>query len=85
MGRHKTLDVQLLSDKGVLFEGACQILFVPSNRDTVAIMPEHTPIIMMLGKGEIKVMSGRQPLFVTTATSGVLYCADNRASVLINA
>jgi len=85
MGRKKTIDVQVLSSKGVLFEGPCQVLFVPSQRDTVAIMPEHTPLIMKLGTGEIEVRSGRDALYKTRATSGVLYVVDNHASILVDA
>jgi F0F1-type ATP synthase epsilon subunit len=85
VGRQKTLDVQLLSEKGVLFEGPCEVLFVPSMRDIVAIMPQHTPLIMKLGSGEIVVMSKRQTIFKTKANSGVLYVSDNHASVLVNA
>lgn len=76
--------VSILSEGGVLFYGDCDALFVPTEKDVVAILAHHTPMIAKLGPGDVIVKSGHSKTTVTTIQRGLLYVGDNQASVLAN-
>ena len=79
------IKVKILSEDGILFEGFCGGMLVPSVRDKVAILPYHSPLIMLLGEGDIQIMNDGAFKDIAKAKKGILYVGDNEATALINA
>jgi F-type H+-transporting ATPase subunit epsilon len=84
MASSKTLNVKVYNQAGTVFEGAVQVLFVPGKKDEVAILPEHTPLIMLLTAGPVQVVAGGAKKSIATIKHGIIYVGQNEASVLIN-
>jgi len=84
MADAKALEVTILNQKGVVFSGVCQVLFVPiKNKDELAILPYHTPLISLLGIGEVSIVTDGNKKMVSKTMGGVIYTSENKASVLI--
>jgi len=83
MASQKTIEVKVLNQKGVVYAGACQILFVPAKKEEVAILPYHTPLILLLQPGEVSVVVDGDRRKISTITGGIVYVGENTASVLI--
>lgn len=79
-----TFTVSVLSETGVVFYGECNVLFVPSAHDTIAILAQHTPMIAMLGAGPVSIKTGRDTQMLATIKGGLVYVGENEASVLVN-
>ena len=84
MASKKTIEVSVLNQNGVLYQGSCQVLFVPTEKQEVAILPEHTPLILLLSSGEVSVVVEGSKRVVGRAVSGLVYVGENMASVLLN-
>jgi len=78
------LQVRVLDNQGTLFDGSCRILFVPTKKDEIAILPLHTPLIGLVGAGEVKVQTGQGIKVVTKSKSGIIHVGDNIVTVLVN-
>lgn len=73
------------NEKGVLYYGPCELLFLPSERGEIAVMKNHTPMIMKLAKGDVRMKSSDgNTTTLVTVSSGVVYVAENEASVLVD-
>ena len=83
MASQKTIEVKVLNQKGVVYSGACQILFVPTKKEELAILPFHTPLILLLHPGEVSVVIDGDRRKISAVTGGIVYVGDNTASVLI--
>lgn len=82
-GKNKfTLNV--INQAGIIYYGDCDVLFVPADKETVAIMAYHTPMIMKLGKGRISIRENHQTKHLIEAKSGIVYVAENSVVVLVN-
>ncbi len=79
-----TFTVSVLSEAGVVYYGECNALLIPTSHDTLAILANHTPMITMLGAGDVSIKSGRETQVLATVKSGLLYVGENEASVLVN-
>jgi F0F1-type ATP synthase epsilon subunit len=53
-------------------------------KDSITILPNHTPLIAKLGKGPVTIGIGRNKQNLIDIKSGLLYVGDNEASVLVN-
>jgi F0F1-type ATP synthase epsilon subunit len=85
MGKEKPLlNVRILSEGGVLFEGAVKGLLLPYEKEEVAILPQHTPIIAVLSPGNIKIVDTGEPRVIVSVKSGIVYVGDDEAIVLTN-
>jgi len=85
MGKQKPLlNVQVLSENGALFNGECDGLLLPYNKEEIAILPQHTPIVALLTVGEIKVIEHGKERIVAEIKSGILYVAEEKTVILIN-
>jgi F0F1-type ATP synthase epsilon subunit len=86
MGSPKPLlNVKILAEKGTLFEGLCECLLLPYEKEEIAILPQHTPIIALLTSGPVKIMEQGKQREITTIKSGILYVGEDKATVLVNA
>lgn len=80
----RSFTVAVLSEHETLYYGECTALTVPTEKDTITVLPNHTPIIAKLGKGEVTVHNGHSKQTLSQLESGLLFVGDNEASVLIN-
>ncbi len=80
----ETLKVKILSENGSIYNGNCHVLFVPYQKEEIAILPLHTPIIALLSSGELKIMDNSGTKKITEINSGILYVGENEVSVLVN-
>jgi len=78
------ITVSILSEREKLFEGDVSCLLVPSKKGEVAILPYHTPLILLMVKGEISIIESGRHRQITTIEKGVLRVDENRAFALVN-
>ncbi|NCU30828.1 hypothetical protein EOL73_02805 [Candidatus Saccharibacteria bacterium] len=84
-GKVKSFQLSILSEKEIMYYGECNILFAPAfHGGDVAILPEHTPMIMKMGEGGVSMAISGQKTKVCEVKSGVLYVQDNEVIVLVN-
>jgi len=79
---NKQFDLKIINQKGIVYFGNCNVLFVPTENDTVAIMAYHEPILMRLSAGKISVREGHSHSHITDIKHGVLYVGENEVTVL---
>ena len=53
-----TLTVSVISPERVLFEGPAESVIAPAFDGQVGILPQHAPLMTLLGSGELQVASG---------------------------
>lgn len=82
MGGQK-IKVNILSEAGPLFTGEVDCLFVPSKNGETAILPYHTPLMLLMTKGEVSIVEGHRRK-ITDIEKGILRVDDNQAFVLVN-
>jgi F-type H+-transporting ATPase subunit epsilon len=78
------LEVKILSEEGEIYKGLCQGVIVPSEEGSIAILPFHTSMIAVLGKGEVKILLPEGSKVVDQIDSGVVHVSKNKAVVLSN-
>jgi F0F1-type ATP synthase epsilon subunit len=83
-GKQDRFTLSVLSESDVIYYGECRLLFVPGLSETLAIMPFHTPMISLLGKGEIIAKEDTTQHLITSIEKGILYVGENEVSVLVN-
>lgn len=81
-GSRFTLSV--MDEHKVVYYGDCQILFVPGKRETLAILPHHTPMIMKLEPGEVRMKLEGSVTTLAEIKSGIVYVAADKVTVLAN-
>jgi F-type H+-transporting ATPase subunit epsilon len=72
----------VMNEKGVLYYGQCEVLFLPSVKGEVAVMKHHTPMIMKLSPGKVRITIGHSKKDIVNVQSGVVYVAEDTVSVL---
>lgn len=80
--KQEKLTITVLNEKGVLYFGDCQSLSLPTETDSITILPFHTPLIAKLGEGKVIVRTNRQKQEITTIKRGIVYVSDNEVTVL---
>jgi F0F1-type ATP synthase epsilon subunit len=75
--------VTVVSETGVIFFDECKVLFVPSEKGTMAILRSFTPTIMKLTPGDVAVRQGKRNTVVCKIKTGILRVEDNEAVALI--
>ena len=76
--------ITIIAEKGVVHDGRCEALFVPSTRESMVVLAHHTPMIAKLGSGEVVVKTGRGRQVIATISTGLLYVGNNEATVLLD-
>ncbi|MCA9334732.1 F0F1 ATP synthase subunit epsilon [Candidatus Saccharibacteria bacterium] len=72
------------NEKGVMYYGPCELLFLPSQRGEIAIMKHHTPMIMKLTPGKVRMKTSSGTQEIAKLTSGIVYVAEDSVSVLVD-
>lgn len=85
MGKAQTIHTKILSEEGILYEGDCRVVFVPTQMDELAVLPYHTPLITIMGEGDVRVKEESGTRSIIKVKSGILYVGENQATVLVNA
>lgn len=72
------------NEKGVLYYGPCELLFLPSERGEIAVMKSHTPMIMKLTPGKVRMKTSSGTQEIAKLSSGIVYVAEDNVSVLVD-
>jgi len=80
----KKIFVSILSENGKLFEGNVDCLFVPSKKGEVAILPYHTPLVLLISQGSISILEAGRRVEVIKANKGLLRVDENVAFAMVN-
>lgn len=83
-GRKDSFTLTVVGEAGVVYYGDCRVLFVPTQKEQLAIMPEHTPMIAQLGSGDVIAQEGSKKHILATIKTGLLYVGDGEVSVLVD-
>jgi F0F1-type ATP synthase epsilon subunit len=83
-GSKSKFTLSVISQSKIVYYGNCDVLFVPSAQDIVAIMAYHTPMIMKLGKGKVVMRDNSQNRELADIETGLLYVGENQVSVLVD-
>jgi F-type H+-transporting ATPase subunit epsilon len=76
-----SLNVSVISPEKVLFEGQVESLVAPAFDGEVGILPNHAPMVTLLGKGVLRLGDGgRAGRF--TIEGGFLQVADNHVRLV---
>ncbi len=80
----ETFTINVVQESGIVYWGECTVLFVPAEKETIAILAHHTPMIMKLGPGEVSIRNEHETQQLATINGGLVYVGENEATVLIN-
>ena len=72
------LTVAVISPERVLFEGQTPSLVAPAHDGEVGILPQHAPMMALLGSGELRLGSGER----FRVRGGFLQVADDQVRVV---
>ena len=76
-----SLSVSVISPEKVLFEGEVESVVAPAFDGEVGILPNHAPMVTLLGKGTLRLGDGgRAGRYVIEG--GFLQVADNQVRVV---
>jgi F0F1-type ATP synthase, epsilon subunit (mitochondrial delta subunit) len=84
MAAKEEFTLTVTNEKGVLYYGPCELLFVPSDRGDIAIMQHHTPMIMKMAPGSVRMKDASGEREIVTVKTGIVYVAEDSASVLVD-
>lgn len=76
------MKVKIISPEKVVYEGESTLLQLPGIDGSFEILNNHAPIISVLDKGNIKIVTKENELFFPI-NSGVLECSNNNIQILI--
>ena len=77
-----SLRLKIVSPEKVEFEGLVDSVLVPGTKGAFEILNNHAPIISVLGKGNIRVVTKEKELLFPIH-SGVLECSSNNIQILV--
>ena len=76
-----TLSVSVISPEKILFEGEAESVVAPAFDGEVGILPQHAPMVTLLGKGTVRLGDGgRAGRFAIEG--GFLQVADNQVRIV---
>ena len=81
MAADNRLEVSLISPEATVFEGRASQVIVPAWDGQLGVMPDHAPLIVLLGSGELRVDAegGKQHFEVS---GGFMQVVENRVTIL---
>lgn len=72
------LHVSVVSPDRILFEGDVESVVAPAFDGQFGILPRHAPMVVLLGKGTLRLGNGRQ----FSVDGGFLQVVDNQVRVV---
>ncbi len=76
-----SLTVSVISPEKVLFEGEVESVIAPAYDGEVGILPNHAPMVTLLGKGTLRLGAGGRAGRFSIA-GGFLQVADNQVRLV---
>jgi F-type H+-transporting ATPase subunit epsilon len=76
-----SLSVSVISPEKILFEGEAESVVAPAFDGEVGILPQHAPMVTLLGKGTLRLGEGGRAGRFSIA-GGFLQVADNVVRVV---
>ncbi|EMJ93869.1 ATP synthase F1 subunit epsilon [Leptospira alstonii] len=80
MSAHK-LNVSVISPEKILYKGEVDSLVVPGSEGFFGILPNHAPLVAVLGIGVLEIRKGEK-LKVLSVEGGFIEIKDNAISIL---
>ena len=81
MAADSRLEVSLISPEATVFEGRASQVIVPAWDGQLGVMPDHAPMIVLLGGGELRIdAEGGQQRF--DVVGGFMQVVENRVTIL---
>lgn len=84
MAEHHTMRVEIVTPYQMFFEGSVEMVVVTSKDGEVGIMPGHTPLIVALTPGEIRIKDHAQTR-VAAASNGYAEVSPELTIIVVNA
>ena len=76
------MKVKIISPEKVIYEGETTLLQLPGIDGLFEILNNHAPIISVLGKGNIRLVTKDNELNFAV-NSGVVECSNNNIQILV--
>lgn len=76
------MKVKIISPEKVIYEGDTSLLQLPGIDGLFEILNNHAPIISVLGKGNIRLVTKDNELNFAV-NSGVVECSNNNIQILV--
>ena len=76
------MKVKIISPEKVVYEGETSLMQLPGIDGSFEILNNHAPIISVLGKCNIRVVTKEKELLFPI-NSGVLECSSNNIQILV--
>lgn len=77
------LNISVLTPNKLLYEGSVNLIEVPGEKGRFQILKNHAPIISNLVAGSIIILDKNQQEQKFEIITGVIECADNKVTILI--
>jgi F0F1-type ATP synthase epsilon subunit len=77
------IQVEVLTERGAIYQGEADCVFIPGENGKSAILPYHVPMVQLMSKGEIVVVSGSVRKKIADVESGVARVDDNLIYIMI--
>lgn len=85
MGRKEKIQLRVLGEDAVLFEGPVDAVLLPSKQGELTVLPYHTPLIGVLSRGAVRVVEDGKRREITALERGILHISPKGVVVLVNA
>lgn len=79
-----TIRCEIISQTGIVFQGDADIVVIPGSEGQMGILPNHAPLLSILGVGVITVRLEKKE-YVFTASGGVVEVQPDQVTILADA
>ncbi|MCD8024336.1 MAG: ATP synthase F1 subunit epsilon [Candidatus Gastranaerophilales bacterium] len=75
------IKIKIITQNKVVFEGEADSFYTDTKDGRIGILPNHIPLTSVLEIGVTKIVTGNEPVYVTTM-GGIMHFRDNHAVIL---
>lgn len=76
------MEVEILTPKGLEFQGEADILILPTLAGEISVLPRHTSLISVLKPGMMKIRTEKEEI-LKEIEGGIIEVSGNRAAILL--
>ncbi|MEV7974325.1 F0F1 ATP synthase subunit epsilon [Cellulomonas sp. NPDC089187] len=80
----KKLEVDLVAADGSLWSGAARALTAPATDGEIGILPGHTPVLSVLGTGQVRITTEGGSTQQWVVAGGFLSVDDDQVTVVVD-
>lgn len=80
----KQLEVDLVGTDGTIWSGAARSLSAPASDGEIGILPGHTPVLSVLGRGSLRVTADSGSTQQWVVEGGFLSVDDDQVTVVVD-